>query len=586
MPTIFDYIVDEASIIEEATLNQLAVKQKSVTRLFPDFFTKSNKVPGVIAKGGVRMVGMDTDTWNFKIHSGTEEGLWYEATLRWKNIPDLLKKLVADRRLWNREKTKVDLKKLAAKAFKQADVELMCNCLTGDTRIPLLDGRVLTIEEILAEFGTDKSFWVYASDEKGDFIPAKAFCLGKTGETTEIAEVELDNGEKVRCTKDHLFRLRDGSYKMARDLCVGESLMPLYLRKTVPDKRFSQSYTQVQLNFRKNHWGRPVWRMVHTVVAETLLTEEKQQKVQNLPDERCFVVHHKNFDSLSNIPENLGWFGWNEHVWFHASVDHTNANNAIKKAWQDLEWATKARESNRKAGRICFEKHPELAEQWLNKAISFMQSEEGRKWASEKSIRQWSDPEMRKMMIEHMYGAGSEEVSKSRSEKKKAWWEAHPEAKKEQAKRFAAICKDLPRDSLGRNNHKVISVTFIELDEPTPVYDLSVENYQNFALAAGVYVHNCPADLYWGKHYIRSQDKYKAKYGEPENRPPDIRNPRLLGAYCKHLQVLMKVLPFYRGTMSNFLKRNYSDVISREEKKVAKTTTAYKKAAAGLGKRL
>ena len=38
----------------------------------------------------------------------------------------------------------------------------------------------------------------------------------------------LDNGESVRCTPDHLFRLRDGSYRRADALAAGDSLMPLY----------------------------------------------------------------------------------------------------------------------------------------------------------------------------------------------------------------------------------------------------------------------------------------------------------------------------------------------------------------------
>lgn len=40
-------------------------------------------------------------------------------------------------------------------------------------------------------------------------------------------------------------------------------------------------------------------------------------------------------------------------------------------------------------------------------------------------------------------------------------------------------------------NHKVRKVEFIELDEPIKVYDLTVPEFENFALDAGVFVHNC-----------------------------------------------------------------------------------------------
>jgi hypothetical protein len=112
----------------EATLSQVARKQKSITRRFPDFFTNPEKVKGVIDKGGLRMTKMEEDTWEFKIHSGSEEGLWYDAVLRWKNLVPELQRAVADRRNWNKAKTKVDLKKLAAKLFKSGDVELSCSC--------------------------------------------------------------------------------------------------------------------------------------------------------------------------------------------------------------------------------------------------------------------------------------------------------------------------------------------------------------------------------------------------------------------------------------------------------------------------
>lgn len=112
----------------EATLSQINRKQKSITRLFPDFFTNPIKVPGIISKGGLRMTGMERDKWNFKVHSGSEEGTWYEVNICWKNIVPELQRIVADKRNWNKAKTKVDLRKAAAQLFKKADIELLCEC--------------------------------------------------------------------------------------------------------------------------------------------------------------------------------------------------------------------------------------------------------------------------------------------------------------------------------------------------------------------------------------------------------------------------------------------------------------------------
>lgn len=112
----------------EATLGQLNTKQKSITRLFPDFFSNPVKVKGVIEKGGVRLSSIDRDKWTFKVHSGTEEGLWYDVVIRWKNVEKDVQKLVSDRRNWIKDKKRADLRKIATKLFKDGNVELSCDC--------------------------------------------------------------------------------------------------------------------------------------------------------------------------------------------------------------------------------------------------------------------------------------------------------------------------------------------------------------------------------------------------------------------------------------------------------------------------
>ncbi len=72
----------------------------------------------------------------------------------------------------------------------------------------------------------------YASNEQGDIriVPLEEPRLTKRD--AELVAVELDNGEKIRCTPDHLFRLRDGSYVKAEQLQAGQSLMPLDMEKS------------------------------------------------------------------------------------------------------------------------------------------------------------------------------------------------------------------------------------------------------------------------------------------------------------------------------------------------------------------
>jgi len=80
---------------------------------------------------------------------------------------------------------------------------------------------------------------------------------------------------------------------------------------------------------------------------------------------------------------------------------------------------------------------------------------------------------------------------------------------------------------------------------------------------------SCPAYRFWGPAYILT--KNKAKYTEPERRLPKIRNPQQRGAYCKHLQIVMEVLPMYIGTLAKYLGSKYSDVIKKVEDDVRKS---------------
>ena len=64
---------------------------------------------------------------------------------------------------------------------------------------------------------------------------------------------------------------------------------------------------------------------------------------------------------------------------------------------------------------------------------------------------------------------------------------------------------------------------------------------------------DCPAFLYWGYRYIDTQKgiidpKYK------EKRAPNVRNPKRRGIICKHLNLVMTVLPFNASSIVKDLK--------------------------------
>ena len=105
-----------------------------------------------------------------------------------------------------------------------ATVGVDIGCFTGDTFVPTLDGKSYSLKE-LAE--NDKEIVVYACAENGKVIAAKATAK-KTRINAKLIKVILDNGAEIRCTPDHKFMLRNGSFTEAENLKAGESLMPFY----------------------------------------------------------------------------------------------------------------------------------------------------------------------------------------------------------------------------------------------------------------------------------------------------------------------------------------------------------------------
>ena len=133
-------------------------------------------------------------------------------------------------------------------------------CFTGDTMIPLLDGRTLSISDI-AEKYPDGGVWTYSYDGN-KIVPGKVTKAWKTSRKNVI-RVGLDNGEVIRCTPDHRFMLRNGEYKEASLLDEGDSLMPLYRRIVTEGTGHMDGYEQVA----QPRESTTRWQYTHRMVA-------------------------------------------------------------------------------------------------------------------------------------------------------------------------------------------------------------------------------------------------------------------------------------------------------------------------------
>jgi len=95
-------------------------------------------------------------------------------------------------------------------------------CLTADTMVAVADGREFVEIGQLAKEGLD--VLVYALDENGKIVVKTMRNPRLTGKNEPIYELTLENGHKIRATKNHKFMTIKGEYKEICDLSVGDAL--------------------------------------------------------------------------------------------------------------------------------------------------------------------------------------------------------------------------------------------------------------------------------------------------------------------------------------------------------------------------
>ena len=309
-------------------------------------------------------------------------------------------------------------------------------CLAGDTQVALLDGTNPTIQEIVQSWDTgNQNMWVYSYDRGTKrIVPGKILNAVKTGHVPCV-RVTLDNGTQIICTADHPFLTLQEKYLRAEELTSDISIMPLYRR------------------FR--HDREEVWQPVlsywesshHMVVIGTQMEKYLLLLTSDAPERRRgaaqgYVIHHKDRTKRNNHPDNLEVMTPTDHNRLH----HLDAKETLARLWQDPEFRRKQREASSLSAK----------EHWSDETKRF-EKIEGMRRAFPKNPKR----------LEHIQELG------------------HREKRGE----------DNPNYRTGKyvRNHRVVSI------EPVggfDVFDLTIDRFHNFALSAGVFVHNS------GNHYV------------------------------------------------------------------------------------
>lgn len=321
-------------------------------------------------------------------------------------------------------------------AIIPAAVGVDIGCFVGETKIPLLDGTQRTLAELASE---SDPFWVYSVDQNLHIVPGRATCR-KTRTDAALLRVVVSGGDEIVCTPDHEFMSSDGSFKRAQDLKFNDSLMPLYRKWEMRD-----GYETITSG--KGRSGQ-----THVLVWEDV----------NGPVPEGLVIHHKNHIHFDNRPENLETMTASEHSSHHRATGKKFKNS--DPAFQELRIAGIERskeDSSITAQRVAI---------GIKNITNYMQSR----------------PEHFKSSTEGNGKRGAQYLAAFNISPRKCRDCDHVAANP------SALRWHNQREHLDGTtffNHKVVSVE--PLERVADVYCLTVEKHHNFALAAGVFVHNC-----------------------------------------------------------------------------------------------
>jgi len=182
-------------------------------------------------------------------------------------------------------------------------------CITGDTIIHCLDGDI-SIRE-LTEKRAEKQFWVYSCNGNR-IVLDRAYAPRLKYRNVPILCVRYRSNNRwtheLKVTPEHRIMLRDGTMKMAKDLRLGESIMPF------------------------NSWYIKGRRMIKKLDGEALLGSHlvyEEYYGIKIDDEK--IVHHKDQNRGDDSPCNLEIMSREEH----GAVHSTGNRYSLGHYWAD-----------------------------------------------------------------------------------------------------------------------------------------------------------------------------------------------------------------------------------------------------------
>lgn len=184
------------------------------------------------------------------------------------------------------------------------------SCLSYDTKVFLLSGKVLTIEEL---YNSDISHeWILACDvDNRKLMPVKIEKVLQKYIPEKLIQFTFNNGKVLSVTNDHLLLMRNGEYKRADEIKEMDELMPF---NYYHELNYHDRYRKVVNPFRGT--AQFIYKLVSKELLEREINDAKQRA---LVDGSSFtVIHHKSHNKNDDRPENLLPLTNIEHTSLHA----------------------------------------------------------------------------------------------------------------------------------------------------------------------------------------------------------------------------------------------------------------------------
>ena len=304
-------------------------------------------------------------------------------------------------------------------------------CFRGDTRVALVDGMAPTLEEMARRHESGELFRGYSIGQNGRLIISLLDAPRLIGRDS-LLELEIDNGERIPVTPDHLFMRRDGRMVAANALRPGDALMPLYRDLA---RGYEMVYQPIDGHLYPTHRLADEWNIRHKFFDEAAGTHR----------------HHMDFDRRNNRPTNIARMPASQHIRLHNSSNYGEGFNPTEHA--AAFWRADQYEAIRSQGQR-----------------RSMQAQVAR------LIRLRSD------ISEETVRRALDDTGSIRGA---ATWLG---CDRSIFTRFPDVVARF-RGTPAYRNHKVVALR--ELAGDHDVYCLTVPEAGNFALQSGVFVHNC-----------------------------------------------------------------------------------------------